>query len=114
MTPQPQPWMVEAAKEILAYCAGIRCDGAYPDPDVIAILARLKKEMPHKYHEKLQVEGRMATLRLSVTITPDEAKRFLKEMLTYSMPETRQALTEGAAEGDVVEAEIVSGHPDQP
>lgn len=60
--------------------------------NVIAILARLKKEMPEKYHEKLQVEGRMAHLKLQVTISPDEAKHFLAEMLQFSMPETRRAL----------------------
>lgn len=67
--------------------------------NVIAILARLKKEMPEKYHEKLQVEGRMAHLKLQVTISPDEAKHFLAEMLQFSMPETRRALAAEVIDG---------------
>lgn len=78
--------------------------------NVIAILARLKAERPEKYHEKLQVEGRI--LRLNVNITDDEAKVFLREMLAAARPSTLKALTD--APPDAVEAEFVSHeHPNQ-
>ena len=61
--------------------------------NVIAIIARLKAENPRKYHEKLQVEGKL--LQLQVTVEPEEAKHFLAEMIRHSMPETLKMLTEG-------------------
>ena len=67
--------------------------------NVIAIIARLKAENPRKYHEKLQVEGKM--LQYQITIPPDEAKVFFQEMIRHAQPETLKMLTDGDGHSDL-------------
>jgi hypothetical protein len=65
--------------------------------NVIAVLARLKAERPEKYHERLQVEGRLATVNIGVAVPLDEAQAFLRRMLGEATPETILAIATAKA-----------------
>ena len=67
-------------------------------PAVVAILARLKKERPVAWNEKLQITG--AVVHAHTAIPPAEMQGLLQSMLKDAMPETRKAIT-----GEVIEAE---------
>lgn len=68
----------------------------------LAIIARLKAELPAKYNDKLQVSGAVAHLHAAPA--PDVVATILREMLLDARPETLKQI--GA--GEVVEAEPVS------
>lgn len=64
----------------------------------LALIARLKAEVPAKYHDKMQVTGAVAHLHSAPD--PEMVTALLREMVTDMRPESRAQLV-----GDVIDAE---------
>jgi hypothetical protein len=89
--------------------------------NALAIIARLRAELPEKYHEKLQIDAAVKSISLNVTATPEQASVLLREMLAEVTDATRATLQAlpGRSElslpskaGEITDAELVERNQD--
>jgi hypothetical protein len=77
---------------------------------VTALQTRLRAEAPTKYNDKLQIEGAIKSLNVSVAATPQQAAELLREMLESATDATRERLMVGSGATPAALADV-AGSP---